>query len=208
MNDLFSDISEFETRLKLPRGFYEQLLREDDWSFVIKLSALFEAACTHTLSVCLHAPKIESALAHLEQGNTRCGKIVLLKKLDAINSEQAAILSALAKLRNELAHNIANAGFKFNEYIADLNKDNKNNFVKWFGHGLRERVTIGSKSSKRRDFVLSNAKLAIWLTAAEVLACLYLDIENTEISIQSEALQWYKNLTSKATGRSDAAPVL
>lgn len=195
MSDMFKDIEEFESRLNLPSGFYSKLLEEDDWSFVIKISALFEAACTHILAVRLRAPEIETALAHLEQGNTRYGKIVLLKKLNAITSEQSSILSALAKLRNELAHNIANVGFTFTSYTKDMNKDNKNNFVKLFGHGLTDEIEIKNKQIPKRDFVLSSAKLAIWMTAAEVLACLYLEIESAKFSFNSEAIACYKNLT-------------
>jgi hypothetical protein len=39
---IFNDVKAFERRLGLPVGFYERLLQEDDWSFVIKLNALFE----------------------------------------------------------------------------------------------------------------------------------------------------------------------
>ena len=105
-------------------------------------------------------------------------------------------MSALAKLRNELAHNIANVGFSFNSYIEGLNKDNTNNFVKKFGHGLNDEIKIKDRLIPKRKFVLSNVKLSIWITAAEVLACLYLEIESTEIAIESEALAWYqKKLT-------------
>jgi hypothetical protein len=46
---VFPDVEQFEQRLELPKGFYTDLLREDDWSFVIKLSAFLEAACTTSL---------------------------------------------------------------------------------------------------------------------------------------------------------------
>jgi hypothetical protein len=32
----------------------------------------------------------------------------------------------------------------------------------------------------KRDFVLSNAKLSIWGTAQEILACMYLDVDASE----------------------------
>lgn len=195
MSSIFTDINDFEARLNLPPGFYEKLLKEDDWSFVIKLSALFEAVCTHILSVRLRAPEIEGSLAYLEQGNTRCGKIVLLKKLGSITKEQATILSTLATLRNELAHNIKNVSFTFASYVNDLNPDNKSNFITKFGHGLMDNLDVKGNIVSKREFVLSNTKLAIWLTASEVLACLYLEIESNEISIKSEALSWYQNLT-------------
>lgn len=193
---MFKNIKEFETRLNLPEDFYLKLLEEDDWSFVIKLSALFEAACTHILAVRLRAPEIENALAHLEQGNTRYGKIVLLKKLGAITSEQSSILSELAKLRNELAHNVSNVSFTFTSYTKDMNKDKKRNFIKWSGHGMADEIQVKDEIMSKREFVLSNAKFAIWNTAAEVLACLYLEIESATLSFNSEAIAYYKSLTT------------
>ena len=42
-------IVEFEKKLGVPSGFVKKLLDEDDWSFIIKLHALFEASCAHLL---------------------------------------------------------------------------------------------------------------------------------------------------------------
>lgn len=42
-------ILELESKIGVKSGFFASLLEEDDWSFVIKLHALFEAACTHLL---------------------------------------------------------------------------------------------------------------------------------------------------------------
>ena len=47
---MFADVVSSVQKLGLPEGFYNNLLNEDDWSFVIKLSALFEAAATHVLT--------------------------------------------------------------------------------------------------------------------------------------------------------------
>ena len=60
MSDIFSDVSDFESRLNLPKDFYRGLLKEDDWSFIIKVSALFEAATTHLLVVRFGTPEIET----------------------------------------------------------------------------------------------------------------------------------------------------
>lgn len=117
-NRLFSDIESLEALLGLPSGFYDQLLREDDWSFVIKLNALFEGVCTEVLSSRLGAPEIINALAHLDFGNTKCGKITMLRGLDAITSEQATILRTLAELRNDLVHNISRVHFSLDAYLA------------------------------------------------------------------------------------------
>lgn len=42
----FEAVEELVKELGLPEGFYAELLGEDDWSFIIKLHALMEAAVT------------------------------------------------------------------------------------------------------------------------------------------------------------------
>jgi hypothetical protein len=44
------NIKDIERDLGLPIGFLVTLKEEDDWSFIIKLHALFEAAYSHLLS--------------------------------------------------------------------------------------------------------------------------------------------------------------
>lgn len=196
MSDLFKDVKAFESRLGLPNGFYEHLLKEDDWSFVIKASALFEAASTHLLSIKFRAPAIESELAFLEQANPRNGKIVLLKKMEAIYPDQAYFLTKLANLRNHIAHNIVNVNFSFQTYIDGFDKQQKKAFVAWAGHGIADNVEIKGHKVSRSDLVLSNPKISIWLTAAEVLACMNLDIQDTELKIKIEAWGMYKSIIS------------
>ena len=196
MNDIFSDVSDFESRLCLPKDFYRDLLKEDDWSFIIKVSALFEAATTHLLAIRFRAPQIETELAFLEQANPRNGKIVLLEKMDAIYKEQANFLTKLANLRNQLAHKIENVNFNFNDYISNMDKNETRTFVKWAGHGVVEKSNYKGTHITRHDFVTSNPKYSIWLTAAEVLACMNLDIQGIEAQIKIEAFGWLKSITN------------
>ncbi|MEP7173540.1 MAG: hypothetical protein ABI705_08640, partial [Aestuariivirga sp.] len=58
-----AEISSIEKRLKLPKGFYSKLLDDDDWSFVIKLNAIFEALCTHVLVARLDAQTLSNELS-------------------------------------------------------------------------------------------------------------------------------------------------
>jgi hypothetical protein len=196
LNDIFKDVSDFESRLNLPKDFYRDLLKEDDWSFIIKVSALFEAATTHLLSVRFRAPEIETELAFLEQANPRNGKIVLLEKMGAIYKEQAAFLTKLANLRNQLAHKIENVNFSFSDYLANMDPNQTKAFVKWVGHGVVESAEYKGSHLTRYDLVTSNPKMSIWLTAAEILACMNLDIEGVETQIKIEAFGWYKSITS------------
>ena len=49
-NTLFPRLDELESNIGVEQGFFDRLLHEDDWSFVIKLHAVFEAVVTHLLT--------------------------------------------------------------------------------------------------------------------------------------------------------------
>jgi hypothetical protein len=193
---VFTEIADLEVRLGLPPGFYENLIREDDWSFIIKLNALFEAACTQVLTTRLHAPELAEALAHLDLANTKAGKVQFLRALDAISKSQITILRTVAELRNDVVHNIKNVSFSFAQHLASMNADKAKVFVRTIGHGVVDVVTIGEKSTPRDEFVRQNPKLALWLTAAEVLACIHLEFEVAELRLRALALAEYQRLAA------------
>lgn len=197
MTDIFTNVSDFEKRLSLPDGFYTKLLKEDDWSFAIKISALFEAASTHTLVSKLNTPELEGSFSHLDQANGKYGKVKLLKCLDVIYPEQATFLEKLANLRNQFAHNISSVELTFEQLIQNMDANQKKSFVKWAGHGVVEEAQIGDKKIDRAGFVLGNPKFSIWLTAAEVLACMYLEVEHAEYIHENGIYKWLKNITSQ-----------
>lgn len=192
---IFRDVSEFEAKLGLPHGFYDRLLKEDDWSFVIKLSSLFEGACTHVLSARLNRPELDDAFANIDMANSKFGKIVMLKALGAINPEQFNILKALVEHRNKLIHNISNVSFSFDAFIESIDKNKLKSIITLFGHGLQENLSISGKTVTKEKFVRQNLKLSIWLTAAEILACLYLDLEVAQLHLERQALDAYSKLS-------------
>jgi hypothetical protein len=85
---IFRDIAAFEERLGLPKKFYVRLLEENDWSFVIKLNALFEAVCSHALSARLNAPELIDQFARLELADRDRGKIKFLSSLGCLTRVQ------------------------------------------------------------------------------------------------------------------------
>lgn len=174
------DVTAFEAKLGLKRNFYRDLLTNDDWSFVIKLNALFEAACTHALAQRLSCPELVDDLTYLEFADQKKGKIKFLKSLGAITQSQAKILYKLASLRNDLVHNVAQVSFLITDHFAGLDKNQLKAECELWGHGLCDPVTFLGKHVSRQEFVRTNPKLAIWLTCMEVLACLYLEFELAE----------------------------
>lgn len=175
--DVFSDLKAQESGLGLPDGFYMTLFNEDDWSFVIKLNALIEAACTHALVARLNAPELAGPLASLDLGHPKHGKVYLLRTLSALTSEQASVLQMLYELRNSLAHNITQVSFSFSTYLGSFDKQQRANFIKRAGHGIKDIVSLKGQAVSREGFVVENPKLALWITVAEIIACLYLEHE-------------------------------
>lgn len=195
-HEIFQDVKAFEKRLGLPFGFYDNLLKEDDWSFVIKLNALFEGACTHALVSRLNAPEIEGALSQLEFADSVKGKVKLLNSLGCITSEQATILRGLAELRNSLVHNVSKIAFSFDSYFSTLDANQQKKAVATFGHGWKEIIELDGKKISKAVFVRDNAKLCFWVTAAELLAYLYLEFELAEIRLQQNALSAYQKIAA------------
>lgn len=183
--DIFAEVEAQGVRLGLPAGFYSNLMREDDWSFVIKLNALVEAACSDALAARLHAPELAACLATLDLGHSKHGKVVLLRTLGAINKEQAATLQLLYELRNRLAHNVSELGFSFQRYVEAMDKQQLASFVLRAGHGIK----AGPQGEPVSTFVPANPKLSVWLTVAEVLACLHLEHDAAEVRLFKMALQ-------------------
>jgi len=174
--EMNEEIKQLEKNIGLPTGYYSKILSEDDWSFIIKLSALFEAVATEALSIKFGDSRIAESVSYLEYANQKSGKIAFLEKLTVINKEQFNFLKKLAELRNKLVHTISSTKFSFNDYINGFTESNqKDSFVKIFGHGIKEEFNIEGKSLSKKDFTLENPKIAIWITAHEILACIHAD---------------------------------
>lgn len=193
---ILDEVGDLEGRLGLPKGFYWNLLRDDDWSFVIELNAMFEGSCTQVLAERLHAPELSGALAQLDFANTKFGKAALLRALGVITSEQETFLRTLAELLNDLVHNIAKVSFSFESYAGAMDANQLKTVVKNFGHGVSDTIEIASKRVPRAKFVRENPKLSLWITAAEILACLYVEFEVAALHLKKLALSELQELTA------------
>jgi len=123
---------ELEDNLGLNHGFFESLLEEDDWAFVIKLHAFVDAACSELLLYHFKEPNLETTLTQIELGNIKTGKIVFLSKLGLITPEHKRAIQELSKLRNSFAHNVRDAHATLKGKFEKLDKQQKNNFLNAF----------------------------------------------------------------------------
>lgn len=108
-------VEELLVQCGLPEDFWRSLDKEDDWSYIIKLHALIEAAANQCLTKILADDRLEPIITCLEMSDKRRGKLAILKALDLVFKEIRAFINALSELRNELIHNIRNVTFRFSE---------------------------------------------------------------------------------------------
>ena len=122
-------ITELESKIGTKSGFFADLLKEDDWSFIIKLHAFFEAVCTHLLLFHFKEPNLGELFSRLELSNKTTGKIAFLSKLEMIGKNHRRLIASLSELRNSLVHDVRNSEFNLSEFVNSLSDNELKQFV-------------------------------------------------------------------------------
>lgn len=191
-------IRELETSLGLPENFYDDLYKEDDWSFIIKIHALVEAAVTHLLSETtaisyrkfiddgLNKQSLADAFSMLELSDKRRGKVVFGKSLGLLMDYQRAFIHSLSEVRNAYVHDVKKVVMTLTEYLDDLSESKQNQFIDSFGIGIPDDVLKSTdKKVARRDVVRKNPKLSIWLSGIICLREIYYCINSFSLTEKS-----------------------
>jgi hypothetical protein len=113
---LYADISKLEAAIGLPKDFIGNLMEEDDWSFVIKSHSIVEAALAHLLG-----SVSDARLAKLFRRLPLAGpasKLAALEAIDALDAPTRGLIARLAKLRNDLVHDVSYLSFTFEQQLA------------------------------------------------------------------------------------------
>jgi hypothetical protein len=200
VNSPFDRIRQFEEQVGLPENLFLYLPNEDDWSFVIKLHALFEGAATHVLSIRIGGGCLEEELSHLDFAHPRFGKTRLLRRLGVINAPQAKFLQLLSETRNRLVHSVQNVAFSFDEHVEAMDENQFAAFCDKVALGQSGPVSIHDKEIPRHQFVSENPKLCIWLAASDVLACIcveedFAEIEERQRSMERAQIEFYERFS-------------
>lgn len=180
-----SGILELESKVGVPENFFRSLTQADDWSFVIKLHALFEAACTHLLLFHFKEPELSEVFSRLELSNKTTGKIAFLAKLGLLGKENRRFLSSLSELRNSLVHDVRNAEFSLKVMVGSLEASEVKNLAVSFSPfetHVREfpydpKMKLGYDEQLQRQAAFesiierfsADPKYHIWIGACSVL---------------------------------------
>lgn len=174
---------EFERRVGLPTGFVYSLAQEDDWTFVIKIHALYETALTHILVTTFGNQKLRVTLAEISMAD----KLNFASACRLFDKEDRGMLRALSKLRNTLVHSVDQVAFSFSTYLSDQNR--KKQFLESFAQVWPDPIILPGEIQAERDaFVIENPRITVWLWCQRILANVYLEDELRRLREESAAL--------------------
>lgn len=170
----------------LPDDFFLKLKEEDDWSFIIKLHALFEGVSSHLLSYHFQDSRLENALSQLEMSGKSTGKLAFLTSLELINKDNKKFILKLSEIRNSLVHDVRNTTFSLSDMYSSLDKNQRKQLAKTFSpfetfiraFPYDPKIEIGFTESQQKlvtlEKVYSRAeadfKYHIWIGAHCVLS--------------------------------------
>lgn len=106
-----------EEKLSLPKKSVNDIVHEDDWSFIIKLSSILEKALNYLITKNIKQEPIKNLVYDLGLEK----KVELAFNLKIINSKAKANFNFIRNIRNEAAHGIE---FKFDTYFNKVSKLN------------------------------------------------------------------------------------
>lgn len=181
---IFPVLARLERQLGLPENFCETFMEEDDWSFIIKLHALLEAALTDALVTKLGHPGLERVLSQLSTSNAETGKVEFALALGLIEKDERRCIKHVSRLRNEVVHSIRNVAFDLKSYVSALDAEGKKTFVRdvaeWGGVERNVELT---------RFTVNDPKATLWHSGLILAAVLFIQGEASELERQNIALE-------------------
>jgi hypothetical protein len=193
MENIDESLVNLEHDLGIPNGFCAKLKQEDDWSFVIKLHALFECAVAEQLTRTFRRKELADVFSRFELSNTKTEKLALIRAVNLLPAAHIQFIRRLSELRNALAHKVENVNVNLVEYFrkktANYSPNDLRKFADRWAFAIKVQgenylnepiarfsVTFSTKEEApcgrvfdRAQILLGAPKFAIWATALAVL---------------------------------------
>jgi len=180
-------IDRLVSTLGLPTEFFRQLIRdvkESDWSFVIKLHALVEAALTHLLASTSPRPGVDTVYALLDTSDERTGKLAFVKALGLLSSDHRKYVKILGQIRNAFVHDVKNVGMTLSGYLDKQEKTKVGQFVEACALGMsKDYFEIRGKRIPKGKFFRENPRLGLWLGGMTLLVEIYIQREAVTLEL-------------------------
>src|SRR5438034_5208482 len=120
--------------LRQKGNFLHGLLKQDDWSFVIKAHALLEAVVTQLVIANIGSASFVRCIERLPLGG-QFGKIRLCEQLGLLSDDQRKFVRWLSELRNPLVHRLDKVTFTFAAHVRGFDKHQREcwlDSIVWF----------------------------------------------------------------------------
>lgn len=181
-----------EADLGVPSGFLKSLYQADDWTFIIKLHALLEAAFTQALSAATDDRRMDNLFAALSFTDSRNGKIGAALQFNIIDKSVCPYLKWLSKLRNACVHDIRHLDLSLSEY---LTRDSESELAAL--ETAFSKFSFGNAISITRDLIRKGPKELILLGASATFVTLRIGGANANPRKFTEAV--FKALAGSVT---------
>ena len=152
-------IQDLESKCNVPSGFIHSLQNENDWSFIVKTYAIFEALLSELIARISDKQELVSFFLKLDMCSRPIGKLSLLKKLSLLEESERKFIRALSDLRNTYAHDIKKISASINDVIISFPEEKQKNIIQNLSFSLQ----------KKDDFH-NNKKQCLW-AASVMLLC-------------------------------------
>lgn len=182
-------IRSLEVEVGVELGFFESLLDEpSDWSFVIKLHAIFEAAVAFCLAEELGRRELVDVFTYTELSRDKTGKVAIADALGLFTKRERRFLRSLSELRNRLVHDVSNTRFSFETHLSEMTPEQRSAFYQRFELDIeQDYVEVGDEKVPREEVFLQHPRFGIWVCAMVLLEYLYQHKELTRARRELEA---------------------
>jgi hypothetical protein len=172
------DLFGVEKVLGLARYRFLEILDEpSDWSFVIKLAVILEAALTQVLASRLATPELQKHLARLSIDG-RTGKLQLAEDLGVLDRYAIKRVRAIFALRNLFAHDVTIMDKSLASIVDSMSMIERNDLANVMLRTDENAKTDGLGN----ELVGAHARLLIWLGSAVSLSQLTRAFDQNEAS--------------------------
>jgi hypothetical protein len=128
----------------ISRSLLDSLDADDDWTFVIKMHGILEAALNHLLLARLDNPNLARIISRLETSNARTGKLAFIKAYGLLEDNACLFVQTLSEIRNRAVHDVKNFDLTLQKYLARLDRQQLKNWktamTSWIGRTPSETV--------------------------------------------------------------------
>jgi len=91
-----------------------------------------------------------------------------------LSDKHRRLIRTLSEIRNSLVHDIKNIGTTLDDYVAQLNRQQHQNFIEAILLDFDSPIEIGGRNIPIRQVLAENPKFGIWMAGMDLLASIYM----------------------------------